>query len=345
MKKMLIALALSFAALTATAEPSFDQMQTLIEQHQFAAAAQGLEVILQAHPKSAKAFYSMAQAQAGLGHLDKAALALDKAQGLDPELNFASERQVKDLRSAITPQVAKIDKIEESHFWRNLFIVLGLAGLLASIIYFARKVTNALDAPKDHEEHFNPYTKGVTDKELFEKEKSVPEPESEIKKKQFSYASSVSREMSPRSTYSAPAATQTPPAPAPYMSGPVSPTIVNNHYGSNNDGFVTGMLVGEMMSDHHNTTVIERDVIVERPVYVETQPQYVVPAPSGIEPVRSSYWDDTPSTSSRSSSWDDDSSSRSSSSSSSWSSSDSSSSSSSWDSSSSDSSSSSSWDN
>ena len=61
MKKILLAFALF--AVAAFAEPSFDQMQDLIGQKQFAAAEQGLEVIIQAHPNSAKAYYSMAQAQ------------------------------------------------------------------------------------------------------------------------------------------------------------------------------------------------------------------------------------------------------------------------------------------
>jgi len=122
---------------------------------------------------------------------------------------------------------------------------------------------------------------------------------------------------------------------------PTHTTVVNN--GSSSGDFVTGMLVGNMLSGSHHdhTTIVEREVVRETPAPSRSSSWDDTPTPS-ISTGRSSSWDDTPSSSSsRSSSWDDDSSSKSSSSS--WSSSSSSDSSSSWSDSSSSSSSSSDW--
>jgi uncharacterized membrane protein YgcG len=338
MKKILVALALF--AVAAFAEPSFEQMQELIGQKNYAAAEQGLEVILQAHPTSAKAFYSMSQAQAGLGHLDKAQLALNKARGLDPSLKFASEDNIKALEQAITPQAAKIEAVEPSHFWRNLILVL--IGVIAGVaFYFYRKK----DRPADEKVIFptppdaQPAYDSPSDKAYMEEHNlNDAIKESYTPKKRGR----------PAKVTPAPVATPSPsayvrtytPAPTPVYQAPPQPVIVNNNSGSD---MLTGVMIGSMMNNNHHdrTTVIEREVIVERPsrsTYVAPEPAYEAPAPS-----RSSSWDDTPA---KSSSWNDDSSSKSSSwgsssssdSSSSWSSSDSSSSSSS------DSGSSSSWD-
>ena len=95
-------------SITAFAEASFDEIQGLINSKNYAAAEAGLEVIIKNHPQSAKAFYAMAEAQAGLGNLDKAQKALNLAKGIDPTLKFVSEGSVRSLEQAITPQTAKI---------------------------------------------------------------------------------------------------------------------------------------------------------------------------------------------------------------------------------------------
>jgi hypothetical protein len=126
-KRIMVAVAFGLMAIAAQAEATFDQIQGLIQQQQYAAAAQGLEVIIQNHPKSAKAFYAMAQAQAGLGNQEKAQKALNIATGLNPTLDFAPASSVQSLKDAITPQVKKIESIEESHTARNVMILLVLA--------------------------------------------------------------------------------------------------------------------------------------------------------------------------------------------------------------------------
>ena len=362
MKKFLVAVMFGLMAIAAQAEATFEQVQTLIEQHQYQAAASGLEGIIQNHPKSAKAFYAMAQAQAGLGNLEKAQKALNIATGLNPTLDFAPASSVASLKQAITPQVAKIETIEESHFGRNLAL-FGMIVLFTVAMYFLYSVYARKQEQEDAErakklneeaaarlaerdaqrkrEHMEMLAQQEAERKAEEaikahpnysnerfdpanpdKLKTVKRMKEEAAEKQRLFLEAEAR----RERLRAEAAEDEARRARMTYSQPTQ--VVHTNSGSND--MLTGVLIGNMLSgSHHDTTrVVEREVVRE-------------------VPSKSSTWDDTPSKPSRSSSWDDDSSSSSSSSkSSSWDSSSSSSSSSSWDSgsSSSDSGSSSSWD-
>lgn len=315
-----IFLALVFIATAVFAEPTFDQMQDLIAQKQYAAAEQGLEVIIKNHPTSAKAFYSMAQAQAGLGHLDKAQFALDKAKGLDPTLKFASQGNIESLQVAITPQVKNIEKIESGFSWLAAFftaLALGIVGFIA-YLFFKKDKRNEPYAghvpPRPIPEPLPPLSDPVVMQNALEA----------VFKDRPEYFAPKKKTTTKRTVKAAPR----------YDSvAPTTPVVENHYHNSSSSGsdMMTGVLLGSMINNHTETTrVVEREVIVERP----SHNTYSAP-----EPTRSSSWENSPS---RSSSWEDDNSK----SSSSWSSSSSSSdSSSSWSSSdSSSSSSSSSWD-
>ena len=361
MKKILIAFMFGLMTLAAHAEATFDQIQTLIEQHQYQAAAQGLEVIIQNHPKSAKAFYAMAQAQAGLGNLEKAQKALNIATGLNPTLDFAPAGAVASLKQAITPQVAKIEVIEESHFWRN-FAYFGLFAVFAVACYFLYSVYARKEAEEEErqkaehdaeldrirterdakrkQEHMEMLAQQEAERKAEEVLKAHPnynherfDPANPDKLKsvaQFKKEQAEAfRVLELREAQARADAAEASARMYRTSAQAVQPTVVHTNSGSND--MLTGVLIGNMLSgSHHDTTrIVERERVVEREA-----------------PSRSSTWDDAPSKPSRSSSWDDDSSS-SSSKSSSWDSSSSSSSSSSWDSGSSSSdsgSSSSSWD-
>jgi tetratricopeptide (TPR) repeat protein len=316
MKKLF--LLLSIVCLSAFAEASFDQIETLIEKQQYSAAASGLEGIITNHPNSAKAYYAMAQAQAGMGNQEKARYALNKARGIDPELKFAPASSIQNLETAITPQVKKIEPVHESDYsWLKWILALGVIGL--AIWYHKSEEAK---------------------KKKIEEARAALKKEAESDKDHFA---STPKTEAPKATPAAPAA----PAPtyvaptyvAPTPSFAPAPTqTVIHHHSSSNDSLLTGMMLNEMMHTHHHDTtrVVEREVIREVPA---------APAPK-----KDSSWDDD-SSSSSSSSWFSSSPSKSSSwdtpssSSSSWGSSSSSSSDSSWGSSDSSSSSSdSSWD-
>jgi len=145
MKKLLVSLAISLASLSAFAEATFEQIEGLIQQQNYSAAAAGLEVVIQNHPKSAKAFYAMAQAQAGLGNLEKARKALDIATGLNPTLDFAPASSVASLKQAITPQTAKIEAVETSHALRNFVLFAMFAGFGVAM-YFLYSVYKRKEA-------------------------------------------------------------------------------------------------------------------------------------------------------------------------------------------------------
>ena len=372
MKKFLVAVMVGFMAIAAQAEATFDQVQTLIEQKNYAAAEQGLEIIIQNHPKSAKAFYAMAQAQAGLGNQEKAKKALDIATGLNPTLDFAPASSVQSLKEAITPQVAKIEPIETSHFWRNfayfaLFAGFGVACYFLYSVYMrkleeeavkrgeedaaalkraeewaerqeARRQAEEAQAAKEIAEynakqaaeaalraHKN-YGKPGFDPSNPDKLKTKAQLKAEADAVAQAEANAEARRQRLRAEAAEEDARR---ARMTYSSAP-APTVVHTNNGSND--MLTGVLIGNMLSSsHHDTRIIEREVVRETPSKSSSWDD--TPAPS-----KSSSWDDTPAPA-KSSSWDDDSSSKSSSS---WSSSSSSDSSSSWDSGSS--SSDSSWD-
>jgi len=329
-----ILLVLAFITASVFAEASFEQMQTLIEQKQYAAAEQGLELVLKNHPNSAKALYSMAQAQAGLGHLDKAKLALDKARGIDPTLSFASKGNVEALQVAITPQTDKIEIVKQTSVWPYVFLVTLILTIVCGVLYvfYGKKdkpentlqggpgdPTPPVDTPPTLTE-FAPVEDPVIEK-----------PKRGRKKKVETEHISSSTHVTSYST-----SRYVPSTPNHVSTQSHQPTVINNYTDSNSTNMLTGVMIGSLLnSNHHDhTTVVEREVTVERPIRETTQ--YTAPDPIYEAPTQSSSWDDTLSTTS-SSSWDNDSSTKSgpssssssSDSSSSWSSSDSSSSSSS----------------
>ena len=178
MKKLLLAL---LATISLYAEASFDQVQTMIDKHEYRQAKFALTVITQNHPDSAKAFYSLAQANAGLGDLIAAQSALDKAQALNPTLNFVPQSQVEQLKQAIQPQAKLITKVEEpSHWFRNLI----LATIIGALAFFGYKrfnkpkptkeePTTKYDTPKAETSNVEPKSYNAEPKRSYEEPTSA----------------------------------------------------------------------------------------------------------------------------------------------------------------------------
>jgi|688.fasta_scaffold187979_2 hypothetical protein len=312
MKKMLAGLLLLVSS-AVLAEPSFNDIQSLIEQRQYSAAESGLVEIIKNHPQSAKAYYTMAQAQAGLGNLEKARYALDRAQGLEPSLSFADSTAVRNLRQAISPQTSKIEAVPESHFWTYFLILLAIG-----LVYWAYRWYS------ENKDEGKTGTSGT----------SNPSPRTPSPSSTGNSTRTSNSTTSTRSTKWSSNVDQ-------------QPQVVNHYHDNSGTDLLTGVLLGEALANNnysHDTVIVQQAPVYQAPVQA---PVYQAPVQT---PAAESSWDDyeyessnnVPSKSSYtpSSSWDDDSSSKSSSS---WDSSSSSSSSSSWDSSSS-SDSSSSWD-
>lgn len=119
------------------AELSFNDVQTLIEKRDYRKADIALQVVLANHPNQAKVWYAIAQTKAGLGDLPAAREALNRAQAIDPKLQFASASAVGALTEAITPQASKIAPVHQSSN-TVLYGVLAIATSLGAIYYFRR---------------------------------------------------------------------------------------------------------------------------------------------------------------------------------------------------------------
>jgi len=283
MKRLLLcSAALLLLCSTAFAEATFDQIQGLIKAHDYAPAVQGLQLIIQNHPRSAKAYYAMSQAQAGLGNQIKAKEALDMATGIDPALKFASSSNVENLKEAIQPQTRKIQAIE-SHALRNgIIMLLLLCGVWYAVYRWKEGEKRRLQAqrkpgPKPAEPD--------TDRQAAPPLRPGPKPAEPDTDKQ----AAPPPRPGPTPTYNM--REPLPPTPTMYQSGPAPTvhhtTVVNNNSGGSD--LLTGVMLGEMLAAGHEHRTVEREVIRE------------VPAPAP-EPRRSSW--DTPTQEKKSSSWD-----------------------------------------
>lgn len=139
MKKLILILSLT---LSLFAEASFDQIQSFIDQKKYKQASIALQEIIANHPKSAKAYYSMAQAQAGLGNLAFAKSNLLKAEALDPSLKFVSSSDVEKLKEKLIPPT--VESVSSSFSW--LWFVIGF--IISSIAYFIYKNNKSRSTPE-----------------------------------------------------------------------------------------------------------------------------------------------------------------------------------------------------
>lgn len=301
MKKLLLTL---LATISLYAEASFDQVQTMIDKHEYRQAKFALTIITQNHPDSAKAYYTLAQANAGLGDLISARNALEKAQALNPTLSFVPQSQVEKLKQAIQPQTTLITKVEEpSHWFRNLLIAIALGALA----FFGYKRFNK---PKP------------------KVEEPKPSPKYEAPKYTYKEPTKDAREQETRQD-----SVSTPPH-ADRFNHPTHTEVHHHHHNNSGPSTLETIAVAGLTSAAVTSMMNHNQ---EHPhSHIDYEPTFNNSPVSTWEESKSSSWDEKPEvssswyepTSARSNSWDDSSSS-SSSSSDSWSSS-SSGSSSSW---------------
>lgn len=288
MKSLLLIISLVMALF---AEPSFQDVQSMIEHQQFKQAKLALTIINNNHPNSSKVYYTLAQANAGLGDLPAAKDALDHAKALNPKLDFATASQLADLEQAITPQAHLVKPVESSYFYLWMF---GFTIVIGGVVYYVTR------KPKPTLKPEQPSTK-------------------------YSYTptppSSGSSSTTSTSTYVDP----TPSKPTEVHHHHHSDSGMGTA-GTILTAGLTAAAVSSMMDHHQATPIVIHN---EYPEYT-SRSSYSEPTSSSWEDSKPSYTSthssDYEDSTSRSSSWSD-----SSSSSSSWSDSSSSSSSSSWD--------------
>lgn len=303
MKKLLLAL---LAAASLYAEATFDQVQDMINTKDYKQAALALTVITINHPTSAKPFYALAQAQAGLGNLQAARDAFAKAKALNPKLDFVPESQVKDFAKTINT-VIEVKKIEQESHW--FLWLVGLSSMISIWFFFFRK-------------------------------KPMCPTETKIKDDIPAYTSRPKR--STKIYSNRPDDTSSPILNEPSgchhsYSSPRRPSDVHHYYHDQSGGSNLGTtILASAATAAVVSSLMDNDSHSHRSDSTESyRPSYITPDEpisnswNDSTPSTSTSWEDTSSTSSRSTSWND-----SSSSSSSWSDSSSSSSSdssSSWD--------------
>ena len=253
MKKIiLLSMMLIFTTcILAFAEASFDDIQGLIKAKNYSAAEKGLEGIIQNHPKSAKAYYAMSQAQAGLGNQVKAKEALDMATGLDPKLKFASSGTVENLKEAITPQTQKIEAVE-SHTMRNCLLIVLFGSIAYGVWYFFIRKEEKIESTSKR------WSGPPCDND-------TPLPKKEYHVNDRAYEKKTYTTVVPR--YGHTPTTVTPASPVPTYNQPaqVAAPIIVNH---GNGDLMTGVLLGSMLNNHGSShdTYVEREVIREVPV-------------------------------------------------------------------------------
>jgi hypothetical protein len=83
------------------ADPSLHEVYTAVQAGQYARAQRMMAVVLEHHPKSAKAHYVAAEVDARAGDLAAARRELGVAESLEPGLPFATPGSVRELRARL----------------------------------------------------------------------------------------------------------------------------------------------------------------------------------------------------------------------------------------------------
>ena len=143
MKKLLLSLLL---IISVYAEPTFDQVQSMIKDQQYKQAILALTIIDNNHPGSSKVQYTLAQANAGLGNLSTAREHLLRAKALNPKLDFVSPDAVTSLEQAIIPQVKLIKPVESGFPWWGYILIILSLGLF---LWFWKQTSRQEPLPKD----------------------------------------------------------------------------------------------------------------------------------------------------------------------------------------------------
>ena len=261
------------------AEATFDQVQSMINNHQYKQAVLALTLIDTNHPNSSKVQYTLAQAHAGLGNLSTAQEHFLRAKSLNPKLDFVPSDAVASLEQAITPQTKLIKPVSSGPSWWEYLLVILSFGLLFWIWKLRSKpapVKPVVDTP-------------------------TPKPTYSAPAEAHTY--------SPRPSYTQPQVVPT----------PTATHTEHHYYHSSDSGISTlgtvaiaagtAAAVSSMMDDDRSTHSYQPESISSS--WDEPTPRSITSSSWNDTSARSTTWDDDTS-SSRNSSWSDSSSSSSS---------------------------------
>lgn len=137
------------------AEPSFQQIQQLVETQNYKQAKFALQLVISNHPNSSKAYYTLAQAEAGLGNLPAAQEALTHAKAINPSLDFVPPSQIAKLEQAITPQAHLVTPVESSNIWW-IFVASTPIGIFGYLIYLTFRKPKPAPKPEQPSTKYSP---------------------------------------------------------------------------------------------------------------------------------------------------------------------------------------------
>lgn len=297
------------------------QIENEIQAQNWSGARTDLIQYTQEHPQSAKAWYYLAQVDAKTGQMQEAREAMHKADTIDPNHTFVGNLKAysqleHNLNANQNPQpvptpartyaIQQPVAVPQPHKDNTtLWVVLGLSLIAVMIIVWALVARSNRKAREERER---------LQERLDEESRRSAREREEVRRSIDALANS--RQTSQSASFGAAygGSTRTaqpiPPSPVPPVAhaygqsygqvpayGQSSPpvTVVNNSgvggvgpgYYGHNDGMLTGLILGEMISDSHHDHYVERD-------------HYSAPAPAPA-PSPSFDWGNSSSSSSSSS--------------------------------------------
>lgn len=140
----------STSAAFADNSPTLDQVYQAAHAGRLDEAQRMMDVVLKAHPNSAKAHFVEAEILAKQGQMGKAETELDSAERLKPGLPFANPQSVQDLKNRIGTihHVSATNNLQpagNSFPWGMLFVAVGVIAILFMIM---RAISSRNTAPR-----------------------------------------------------------------------------------------------------------------------------------------------------------------------------------------------------
>lgn len=144
---------LFFSSAFAVEVPTLDQVYKAAQSGRMDEAQSMMDIVLKAHPGSAKAHFVEAELLAKQGQLDRADVQLTKAERLNPALSFAKPQAVQDLKNRIAAihhvslsQTGNFQPAQGNGFpWGMLLI----GGGVIAILFFVMRAINSRKITQD----------------------------------------------------------------------------------------------------------------------------------------------------------------------------------------------------
>jgi hypothetical protein len=134
-------------------EPGIDQVYKAAQSGRMDEAQRMMDVVLKAHPNSAKAHFVEAELLARQGQLDQADAQLSRAERLKPGLSFASPQAVQDLKRRIAAvhhiSLSQPDRLPVAQGYGFPWGMLLIGGGVIALLFFAMRAFSSRRITQD----------------------------------------------------------------------------------------------------------------------------------------------------------------------------------------------------